>query len=414
LADDAIFSGTVTANYFVGDGSGLTGVAATSIANDAITSSKIADGTITSADISASAAIPFSKLSLTKSDIEGLGIPGVDTNTTLSTATLSGTTLVLTDSVSSTYTVDLTSIDTDTNTTYTAGSGLVLSGTSFRLADDAIFSGTVTANYFVGDGSQLSNLPPTVSAGAGLTLSPGNELTIDGSAAGTGILLNDGVFSIESTVVTANYGGSVIINGNLAANSFAGNGSNLTGVSATGIADNVVTSAKIVDGNDSAAIADTKLATITTSGKVANSATTATSSNTVSAIVARDGSGNFQATDISLSGSIIGGDSASSKISGFSADVTAKTSSYTLLATDNGQFLRFDSSSATTLTIPSGLPIGFNCTVIQYGTGQVTFAGSGTTLRNRSSLTKTAGQYSMVSIVSVATNIFVLSGEMSN
>jgi hypothetical protein len=42
-------------------------------------------------------------------------------------------------------------------------------------------------------------------------------------------------------------------------------------------------------------IADTKLNTISTAGKVSNSATTATSANTVSAIVARDGSGNFSA-----------------------------------------------------------------------------------------------------------------------
>jgi hypothetical protein len=55
-----------------------------------------------------------------------------------------------------------------------------------------------------------------------------------------------------------------------------------------------------------AAIADTKLATIATAGKVANSATTATSSNTNNAIVARDGSGNFSAGTISaaLSGNV--------------------------------------------------------------------------------------------------------------
>jgi hypothetical protein len=46
---------------------------------------------------------------------------------------------------------------------------------------------------------------------------------------------------------------------------------------------------------DAAAIADTKLATISTAGKVANSATTAASANTASAIVARDASGNFVA-----------------------------------------------------------------------------------------------------------------------
>lgn len=66
-----------------------------------------------------------------------------------------------------------------------------------------------------------------------------------------------------------------------------------------------VTSAKIADGtivngdiNASAAIADTKLATISTAGKVSNSATTATSANTASAIVARDASGNFTAGTI--------------------------------------------------------------------------------------------------------------------
>ncbi len=47
-------------------------------------------------------------------------------------------------------------------------------------------------------------------------------------------------------------------------------------------------------------IADTKLSTITTAGKVENSATTATASNTASTIVARDASGNFTANMITL------------------------------------------------------------------------------------------------------------------
>ena len=47
------------------------------------------------------------------------------------------------------------------------------------------------------------------------------------------------------------------------------------------------------DINASANIADSKLATISTAGKVQNSATTATSANTSSAIIARDASGNF-------------------------------------------------------------------------------------------------------------------------
>jgi hypothetical protein len=69
--------------------------------------------------------------------------------------------------------------------------------------------------------------------------------------------------------------------------------------------DALVTSASIEDGaivnadiNASAAIADTKLATISAAGKVSNSATTATDANTSSAIVARDASGNFSAGTI--------------------------------------------------------------------------------------------------------------------
>lgn len=71
------------------------------------------------------------------------------------------------------------------------------------------------------------------------------------------------------------------------------------------IADGAVTSVKIADGtivngdiNASAGIVDTKLATISTAGKVSNSATTATDANTASAIVARDASGNFTAGTI--------------------------------------------------------------------------------------------------------------------
>lgn len=52
------------------------------------------------------------------------------------------------------------------------------------------------------------------------------------------------------------------------------------------------------DLNNVSSIADTKLATISTANKVSNSATTATSNNTASAIVARNASGNFSAGTI--------------------------------------------------------------------------------------------------------------------
>jgi hypothetical protein len=59
-----------------------------------------------------------------------------------------------------------------------------------------------------------------------------------------------------------------------------------------------VTNIVNADISNTAAIADTKLAQITTAGKVANTATTATSANTGNSIVARDAGGSFTAGTI--------------------------------------------------------------------------------------------------------------------
>jgi hypothetical protein len=74
-----------------------------------------------------------------------------------------------------------------------------------------------------------------------------------------------------------------------------------------GTADLPVVAAGAIDNSKiatTAAIADSKLATITTLGKVSNSATTATPINTASTIVSRDASGNFSAGAINISGQL--------------------------------------------------------------------------------------------------------------
>lgn len=78
----------------------------------------------------------------------------------------------------------------------------------------------------------------------------------------------------------------------------------------TGTQSATVVASGVIDNDNisaTAGIVDTKLATISTAGKVSNSATTATSANTASAIVARDGSGNFSAGTISASGVNVSG-----------------------------------------------------------------------------------------------------------
>jgi hypothetical protein len=105
----------------------------------------------------------------------------------------------------------------------------------------------------------------------------------------------------------------------------------LTGTAALpAIAVNAVTSAKILDGeivnadvSATAAIADTKLATIATAGKVSNSATTATTTNTPNTIVLRDASGNLAAgaiTATGFSGPLTG--NVTGNVSGTAANVT--------------------------------------------------------------------------------------------
>lgn len=119
---------------------------------------------------------------------------------------------------------------------------------------------------------------------------------------------------------------------------------------ATSIAAGVIVDADI---NASAAIADTKLATISTASKVSNSATTATSANTASAIVARDGSGNFTANTITAN--------LTGNVSGSSGSTTGNAATATALAT--GRTIAITGDLA--YTSPS-----FN------GTGNVTAAGT--------------------------------------
>ena len=111
-------TGTISATAFVGDGSRLTGT--------------VTDGSITNSKISSSAAIDFTKLNISKTNIVGLGIPSEDTNTT-----------------------------------YSAGEGLRLDGTSFSVNSNVVTStytgdvgitGTVSATAFVGDGSRLTGI----------------------------------------------------------------------------------------------------------------------------------------------------------------------------------------------------------------------------------------------------------------
>jgi len=72
-----------------------------------------------------------------------------------------------------------------------------------------------------------------------------------------------------------------------------------------------------------------------------------------------------------------------------------------------------NNASAITVDIDTGLPAGFNCSFVQKGAGQVSFAGTAT-VNNRQSHTKINGQYGVASIVAYATDTYILAGDTAS
>jgi hypothetical protein len=183
------------------------------------------------------------------------------------------------------------------------------------------FSGAVS-----GDGSALTNL----NASAVTTGTLANARTSASSTNGAStIVARDASGNFAAATVTANLTGTASnatvlqtarnfeISGGATAAAVSFNGSagvnlNVTAMNASLISAGTLPSARISGAYtgitqvgtltagvwNATAITDTYLATISTAGKVSNSATTATNSNGASTIVARDASGNFAAGTI--------------------------------------------------------------------------------------------------------------------
>jgi hypothetical protein len=135
-----------------------------------------------------------------------------------------------------------------------------------------------------------------------------------------------------------------------------------------------VTSGMILDGtilnadiNASAGIVDTKLATISTASKVSNSATTAASANTASAIVARDASGNFTAGTVTanLTGNVTGNLTGTASAATLAAAATALATGRTISLTGDvtGTTGSFDGTGNATMTAAIGTGVIVNADI---------------------------------------------------
>ena len=255
-------------------------------------------------------------------------------------------------------------------------------GTAIGLVEGSPLPAAATANnrYYlvVSEGGTITsgNAPNVALAPPDIVLSTGIEWTeVDVSQTFTSVSASQVSFTPEGTIAATNVqaaieevnneklalaGGTVTGNleiGTTGSISFEGSTANAFETTIAVVdptADRTITlpnetgtvivsgNASIVnaDINASAAIVDTKLATIATAGKVSNSATTAASANTASAIVARDASGNFTAGTIT-------------------AALTGNASTATTLATArNIQGVSFDGSAAiTVVTAGSGISV---------------------------------------------------------
>lgn len=167
--------------------------------------------------------------------------------------------------------------------TWTIDSGAV---TSAKIADGTIVNGDISASAAIADTKlstistankvSLSALDINGASDIGAGLADADLFAVDDGGAGTN---RKTAASRIPTYVFGKVSGDIQI----------------TSAGTASISAGVIVNTDI---NASAAIADTKLATISTAGKVSNSATTATDANTVSTIVARNSSGDFSAGTI--------------------------------------------------------------------------------------------------------------------
>jgi hypothetical protein len=92
--------------------------------------------------------------------------------------------------------------------------------------------------------------------------------------------------------------------------------------------------------------------------------------------------------------------------------------SYTAVIGDDGDLVTCDNAAAITFTIPPNSSVAFGIgtqiNVMQLGAGQVTItAGAGVTLRSAGSRLKTNGQYAVATCCKIATDTWVVIGNLA-
>jgi hypothetical protein len=99
------------------------------------------------------------------------------------------------------------------------------------------------------------------------------------------------------------------------------------------------------------------------------------------------------------------------------AQLLTKTANYVLELKDSGKVVNVNASSETTITVPTNATVEFSVgtiiTFFQIGTGTISFVeASGVTIRSKNSYKKTNTQYCGAQLVKLATNEWLLAGDL--
>ncbi|MEN9676595.1 MAG: hypothetical protein RIS76_2491 [Verrucomicrobiota bacterium] len=198
----------------------------------------------------------------------------------------------------------------------TVGTSAILPRLRFLSSPYALLARTATS--IVKNGTEVFD---------GSTLNA-ERLSVTGEV--TGPLKVSGELRVNSLVVTNGaVVGSLSTGGAVVAGSFSGNGAAVTAINGANIS--------------TGTISELRLPTLTGAGRVANSATTATSANAANTIVARDGAGSFTAANITALSNI-----QAPKINLGSAPVSANA-----LGVQNGNVNLFASPTSFGTWVPS-------------------------------------------------------------
>ena len=334
----------------------LTGTVVTTGDTGSVTSLMIADGTIVNADVNASAAIAYSKLANATAGqvLLGTTTPGVVTATTISgditidgagVASISANSVALGTDTTGNYVATITGGTGVASTAATTGEGTTHTlsiGQAVGTTDNVTFAG-VTADAITIGVTAAGEIDTTSGNltidSAGGTVTVDDNLTVTGNltVSGTTTSINTETLTVDDNIIILNNNVTSTPSENAGIEVERGTSANVsvrwnetsdkwevtndgtnygdivstydTGtVSTAMIASDAVTTNKINDSavtnakvSATAAIVDTKLATISTAGKVSNSATTATNLDVANAIVARDANGAFSAGSITAS-----------------------------------------------------------------------------------------------------------------